>query len=100
MHTAADDEAVDRAHVAIVAPPRERDVLDAGYDVVRRVEVDPTRLAGEHGYPGVRRVGADELLFAFGRARQQVAADVPRGQAQAAHACDHQMREVLAHALP
>jgi DNA-binding response OmpR family regulator len=30
MRAAADDEAVDRAHVTVVAAPRERDVLDAG----------------------------------------------------------------------
>src|SRR6188768_1854487 len=80
MRAAADDEAVDRAHVTVVAAPRERDVLDAGDHVVRRVEVDPTRVAGEYGHPRVRRVGAYELLFTFGRTRQQITADVPRGQ--------------------
>ena len=78
------------------------DVVDDA--VVGRVDVDPApglvrpALAAPERNPGVRGVGADQARPAGRRRGQDVAADVPGGEADRAQAADHQVGEVLADA--
>src|SRR6185295_3076652 len=76
VRAAADDEAVDRAHVAVVATPTDRDVLDVRNHVVGRIEVDPAVAPAPDREPRVRCVRANELLLTFRRPRAQIAAHV------------------------
>ena len=65
-------------------------------DIVGRVETDPAEaLAAPQGYPGMGGVGALQARLARRRDGAQIAADIGRGQAEAAQPGDHHMGEIL-----
>ncbi len=78
------DHPLERADVVVVATPRQRDMLVLSDQVIGGVDVDPTESRTEDGYPGVRHVGTHQARLACSGGRQQIAADVPRGQPQRA----------------
>ena len=69
VSAAAEDHTFERAHVFVVAAPREQDMAVGGDLVVRRIEVDPAGLAAEDADPGMRRVGPDQTRAAGRRQR-------------------------------
>ena len=100
---AAVQHAAQGRDVRVVAAGGERHVIFARRAVVGRVQVGPFArftVAGQvDGHPGVRGVAAHQARLARRGRREQVAADVAGGQAQAAQAGDHHVRKVLAHAV-
>ena len=96
---AAEDDAAQRAHVAVVAAPGEVTCRDRGItSLVGSRSTQPMRGTVDRE-PGVRRVGADQPRLAGRRIGQQVAAHVAGGQAERAQARDLHVREVLADAV-
>ncbi len=73
-------------------------MVEAGTDVIGRVQRQPALLGAPQLGPGMRGVGTHELGLPRRRAGQQVAADVTRGQAERAAGGNEHMGEVLAHA--
>src|SRR4051812_14454457 len=63
MLTTADEHTLDRAHVAVVAPPGDRHVRIVHKAVVRGIEVDPTEPIAPGRAPGVGGIGANEPLL-------------------------------------
>src|SRR5690606_37339083 len=51
LATTPEDDSPERAHVRVVAPARERDVLVARHAPVRRIEVDVAELRTPHRDP-------------------------------------------------
>src|SRR5690242_14102511 len=98
MVTAADDDALDRGHIAVIAAPGERDVLERGNLVVCRIDVNPAVVRRIGREPGVRRVGPDEPRLAGRRTRYEIAAHITGRQSERTKAADLQMREILANA--
>ena len=92
------DDALQRRHVAVVAPLGGDDVLPVGALAVGRVEVEPAGLGVVHREPGVGGVRAAQLLLPRRRQGLQVAADVARRDARAPEGGDGEMGEVLADA--
>jgi hypothetical protein len=80
MLTAAEDHALDRTDVVIVAAPGQGDMLVLSDQVVGGVDVDPARSGTEDRQPGVRHVDAHQSILTRGRRRQQVPADVSSRQ--------------------
>src|SRR5512134_1162513 len=95
MLAAAENGAADRADIVVVTAPGECHVLDRYDEIVGRVDVYPSLARRPHGKPGVRGVGADELLPARRRPGVKIPADIARRQSQRPQAGDLQMREVL-----
>src|SRR5579859_5821642 len=93
MGAATEHDSLQRAHVAEVAAPGDRDVPRAGERAVRRVEVEPTETGHVHRGPRVRRVGADETRLARRWFRFEVAGHVARGEAERTQAADGEMGE-------
>ena len=88
-----------RRDVLIVAADGDDDVALAGEGPVGRVVADPAGLAAAPGaHPGMHGVGALQALGAGRRNGAQEAADIGGGNADAAQAGDHQVREILADA--
>src|SRR5689334_10099454 len=77
MLAAAKDHALQWAHVFVIPTPGQQDVVIAGGMAVRRVEIDPARIATEDAHPCMRRIGPDEPGAARRWHRRQVAAHVP-----------------------
>ena len=93
------DHALDWGDVGIVPSPGDDDVVVLDRCCVGRVEVSPTeRRAAPQRHPGMRSVCAREAFFAGRRNGSDVAADIKRRQANAAHCGDHDMGEILAYA--
>src|ERR1019366_2261425 len=95
---AAEEDAVDGADVAVIAPPSHGDMAVRGYAIVRGIEIHPSGAGAPCRAPGVRGVGAYQTRAARRRHGSQIAADVTRREAQRSHATDLEMSEVLAHA--
>ncbi len=98
MIAAAADDATQGRDVGEVAAQGDADIVGGGLAVVGGVELHPAVDRAPHGHPGVRGIGADELFFAGLGMRAQVAADVARGQPEAAQGGNHDVRIVLADA--
>src|SRR5262245_22932249 len=92
---AAENDAANRADIAVVAAPPKRDVAGRRQHVVGGIDVDPAAPGTVHGEPGVRGVGADAARLPWRRNSLEVAADVERGQAERTKTRDLGAREVL-----
>jgi uncharacterized membrane protein YfcA len=98
--SAAEKDAFDRTDVAVITAPGHGHVPHLGDYVVRRIEVNPAVSGTKDAQPSVCSVRADKLWLARSRIGQEIAADIPRCQAERSYASDFQMREVLAYAAP
>ncbi len=63
---AADEDALDRADVAVFAAPCQRDMLDRWLAIVRRIEIEPTNPGAPGRDPGMRGICPNEARFSFG----------------------------------
>src|SRR5271154_3981041 len=52
MFPAAQHNATDRAHVVVIAPPGENDMLVVDQEVVGRIDIDPADIRTEERHPG------------------------------------------------
>ena len=96
---AAEDHAAQWRDIKIIAAECRHDMLAAGHAVVGGVEFHPAFLGAEEGDPGVRRVGAHQLLLARLGQSLDIARDIFRGNSHRPQAADLQVGEVLAHAF-
>jgi hypothetical protein len=95
----AESDAAQRADIAEITAPCEREVSGGRHQIIGRVQVHPAQfLAAPDGEPGMRGIGPDQFLLTGGRQRFQVAADIASGQPHAAQAGDHHLSVILAHA--
>src|SRR5215217_7300325 len=98
MIAASEDEPAQRAYIAVIATPCQRDVALFRGHVIRWVDVQPPCAGTIHGYPGVRRIGSDQARPSRRGVGSQVSADIPRRQVHRSEAGNLHMREILAHA--
>src|SRR2546422_10505680 len=57
----ADQNATNRRHIAVVAPPTDRDMAQRRNTVVRWIHVDPANARTEEADPGVRGIHATKF---------------------------------------
>src|SRR5579862_6803197 len=94
MLAAAESYPSHRSHIGVVAAPGYRHVTATRHSVVGGVEALPAQHWTPHRNPRVGRLRASEIHVVA-----QVPADVARREPQGAQAGDHQVREILAHAV-
>src|SRR5258707_9600333 len=97
MMTAAENDPMERANVAVIATPREGDVAGGGEQIVRRIDIDPAEAVTVESDPGVRGIGARETWPPGRRLGFDVAAHIPGRQAERSQASDLNLREILTH---
>src|SRR5689334_18189721 len=97
---AANEYALNRAHIAIVAAPGDRNVRLADKTIVRRIEIDPAKRAAPTRTPGVRSIGPDEPRLAGRRHGPQVPAGIPSREPERTQAARRQVGKVLTNAPP
>src|SRR5688572_10056515 len=91
LATAAESDTLDGSHVAIVAPPRQRNVGVGRHDVVGWIEVEPAGARKKHRYPRMRSLGALDVTTAA-----HVSTHITRGEPLRPQHTDHDVREILA----
>src|SRR4029078_7521412 len=96
MVSAADEDALDRADVAVVTPPGDRNMRIAGEAIVGGIEVDPAERSAPARRRRVRGIGTDEASLAGRSCGSQMAARVSCGQSHRTQAARGQMGKVLA----
>src|SRR5262245_20345796 len=79
---AAEQDSTQRAHISVIAAPRDRHMAEADDNVVGRIEIDPAVLWTIHGKPGVRRVRPHETRLARRRIGEEIAADISRRESE------------------
>src|SRR5580698_3223196 len=114
VRAAAEDDALHGRDVAIVAAPAKQHVFVLHDDAVGRIEIDPITLrmggwiiggcaiagwAEPGANPGVRLIRALPPRPARRRLCANISRIVPRRQAKPAQCADHDMAEILTHAL-
>ena len=95
---AAEDHAANRADVAVVEPLGQRDMTRRRQQIVRGIDIDPAGAGAMKRQPRMRGVRSDAARHSGRGRRLEIAAHVPRGDAERPQAGNLEPREVLAHA--
>src|SRR5258708_19221972 len=85
---AAEDDAAERADIAVITPPGERYMAMGRQDVVGRIQIYPAQPWTPDREPSMRGIGTHEQRLSGRRLGQEVAADVACGEPERSQAAD------------
>src|SRR5580658_4431006 len=94
---AADHDSSDGPDIVVIACPADRDVGAGRHESVGGIEIDPTEVRYENANPGVGDIGAQQAALSRRRRGDDIAADVPGGEAERAKTAELEVREILTH---
>jgi len=97
MPSPAQQNPMHRAHIAVISPPRHRNMPIRGHTIIRRIETHPTRPRAPGRAPRMRSIRPNQSGPSGRRQGPQIPAHIPRRQPHRTHTSNLPMREVLTH---
>ena len=99
VRSAAQHQAAQRAHVAIVASPRQRHVAIGWNHIIRRIDIQPSTPRTISRHPRMRCIGAHQPRLARRLVGPQISTHIARRQINGAQTRNLHMRKILAHSI-
>ena len=95
---AAENDPTNRADIAVITAPRNRDMTVGRQYIIGGVNINPTCARAKKGNPGMGSIRAGEARFARRRIGFEIATHITGGNSHGSEKADFQMRKILANA--